>query len=53
MPLNWTQVRAGLDPRRFTTRTAPKLLRSAKPWKDYEAGARSLVAAIRKLGSPM
>jgi len=50
MPLNWTQVRAGLDPGRYTIRTAPKLLKSAKPWKDYADGARSLVTAIKKLG---
>ncbi len=50
MPLNWSQVRAGLDPRRYTIRTAPKLLKSSKPWADYEAGARSLIAAIKKLG---
>ena len=24
MPLTWTQVRAGLDPSRFTVRTAPR-----------------------------
>ncbi len=50
MPLNWTQVRAGLDPKRYTIRTAPRLLKSGKPWADYKAGGRSLIAAIRKLG---
>jgi bifunctional non-homologous end joining protein LigD len=50
MPLNWTQVRSGLDPKRYTVRTAPRLLKSAKPWKDYADGARSLVTAIKKLG---
>jgi bifunctional non-homologous end joining protein LigD len=52
MPLNWTQVRSGLDPKRYTVRTAPKLLKSAKPWKDYGRAARSLAAAIKKLGPP-
>ncbi|MBX3501913.1 MAG: DNA ligase D [Alphaproteobacteria bacterium] len=50
MPLNWTQVRGGLDPKRYTIRTAPRLLKSARPWADYADGARSLAAAIRKLG---
>ncbi len=49
MPLNWTQVRAGLDPRTFTLRTAPALLKKNKPWRDYDAAAGSLAAAIRKL----
>jgi bifunctional non-homologous end joining protein LigD len=29
MPLRWTQVTARLDPRRFTIRTAPRLMRDA------------------------
>jgi bifunctional non-homologous end joining protein LigD len=49
MPLGWTSVRAGLDPGRFTLRTADAQLAKSKAWADYEAGARSLKAAIRKL----
>lgn len=49
MPLRWTQVRAGLDPLRFTVRTAPKLVESDWPWEDYDAAARPLEAAIRRL----
>ncbi len=49
MPLNWTQVRAGLDPKTFTLRTAPALLKKNKPWRDYDAAAASLRSAIRKL----
>ena len=49
MPLNWTQVRAGLDPRTFTLRTAPALLKRNKPWRDYDAAAHPLSAAIRRL----
>jgi hypothetical protein len=41
-------VRAGLDPARFTVRTAPALLARTKPWQDYAQAARSLRAAIEK-----
>jgi len=49
MPLNWPQVRAGLDPKRFTLRTAAALLKKSAPWKDYSGSASSLRAAIGKL----
>jgi len=48
MPLQWSQVRRGLDPTKFTIRTAPGLLAKSKPWVDYEKGARSLVTAVQK-----
>jgi len=51
MPLQWPQVRRGLDPLKFTVRTAPGLLSKGKPWADYDKGARSLVTAIRKFTS--
>ena len=49
MPLDWTQVRAGLDPTRFTIRTAPELLAKSKVWKDYVKSERSLEQAIKRL----
>jgi bifunctional non-homologous end joining protein LigD len=49
MPLNWNQVKAGLDPQRFTMRTAPALLRKSKPWQDYCDSERDLKEAIEKL----
>ena len=49
MPLNWNQVKAGLDPHRFTMRTALGLLKKSKPWQDYCDGERSLKRAIEKL----
>ena len=49
MPLNWSQVKAGLDPQRFTMQTAPALLRKTKPWQDYCDGERSLKEAIETL----
>ena len=49
MPLNWTSVRAGLDPSGFTIRTAGAQLAKSKAWADYKSGARSLRNAIAKL----
>ena len=49
MPIPWSQVKAGLDPKRYTLRTAPALLRKTTGWEDYEAAARPLDGAIRKL----
>ena len=50
MPLAWTQVRADLDPKRFTIRTAAPQLRKSKAWQDYREGQRPLVDAIKRLG---
>lgn len=52
MPLNWPQVRQGLDPTRFTLRTAPPLLVRTRPWSDYAAAARPLRAAIQRFTAP-
>jgi bifunctional non-homologous end joining protein LigD len=49
MPLTWSQARAGLDPRRFTIRTARALLERSGAWKDYGDGFRPLLPAIEKL----
>jgi bifunctional non-homologous end joining protein LigD len=49
MPIEWGQVKAGLDPTKFTIRTAPALLRKSKPWKDYDKSARPLRGAIERL----
>jgi len=49
MPLVWRDVKKGLDPKKFTVRSAPALLGKNKPWKDYSAGARSLADAIKQI----
>ncbi|HSZ73533.1 MAG TPA: DNA ligase D, partial [Rhizomicrobium sp.] len=49
MPLLWSQVKTGLDPKRFTIRTAQQLLAKSKAWKDYDGAARPLRDAIAKL----
>jgi bifunctional non-homologous end joining protein LigD len=49
MPLTWDQVRAGLDPSRFTVLTAPALLAKSKAWQGYEQAARPVVRAVELL----
>ena len=52
MPLRWPQVKAGLDPTRYTMRTAPPLIAKSKAWEDYCDAVRPLEPAIRKLVGP-
>jgi len=48
-PLNWTQVRKGLDPKAWTIRTALGALAKTRAWADYCDAERPLIDAIRKL----
>ncbi len=49
MPLNWTQVKTGLDPKRFTIRTVPNLIKDSSAWRDYCENQRPLEQAIKRL----
>ncbi len=49
-PLTWNQVKPGLDPKRWTIRTAPAALKKTRAWADYCDAERPLKDAIRKLG---
>jgi bifunctional non-homologous end joining protein LigD len=49
MPLLWTQLRPGLDPLRFTIRTAPGLIAKSTAWQDYCDAERPLAPAIKRL----
>ncbi len=49
MPLTWGQVRAGLDPMKYTVRTTPALLGKTDAWKDYFDSERPLAPAIKRL----
>ena len=50
MPLTWAQVKADLDPKRFTIRNVPALLSRSKAWVDYCDCERPLEQAIKRLG---
>ncbi len=49
MPLNWSQARAGLDPGKFTLRTARALLDRSGAWREYFGSSRPLLPAIERL----
>ncbi len=36
MPIHWKEVKATLDPARYTVRTGAGRLAKSKPWEDYE-----------------
>ncbi len=50
MPLVWSQVKADLDPTRYTIRTVPGLIGKSKAWVEYCDSERSLEEAIKRLG---
>ncbi|WGM39746.1 DNA ligase D [Caulobacter sp. NIBR1757] len=49
MPLTWTQVKKGLDPAKYTIRTAPKIVKGMSAWEDYGDSERPIAAAIKRL----
>jgi bifunctional non-homologous end joining protein LigD len=49
MPLSWTQLRAKIDPKQFTIRTAPALIAKSDAWRDYCDAERPLAPAIEQL----
>jgi bifunctional non-homologous end joining protein LigD len=49
MPLTWAQVKADLDPKVFTVRTVPALLKKTKAWDGYDDAAASIKDAMKKL----
>src|SRR3712207_5604760 len=50
MPVTWSQVKKGLNPKAYTIATVPALLKKPDPWADYDDGARPLSQAIKRLG---
>jgi len=51
MPLTWAQLKADLDPKRYTMRSVPALLATTKAWQGYEDAASSIKAALKKLAT--
>ena len=49
MPVTWGQVRAGLDPAKYTIRTVPAHLRKLSAWAEYCDSERSIVEAMARL----
>jgi bifunctional non-homologous end joining protein LigD len=51
MPLTWAQVKRGLDPLRYTLRSAPGLIAKSSAWKDYRECERPLREALKRATS--
>jgi bifunctional non-homologous end joining protein LigD len=49
MPLEWSAIKKGLDPKRFTVRTAPALIAKSTAWKDYAKSEKPLLPVLKKL----
>jgi bifunctional non-homologous end joining protein LigD len=49
MPLEWSAIKRGLDPKRFTVRTAPGLIAKSKAWTDYAKSEKPLLPVLKKL----
>jgi bifunctional non-homologous end joining protein LigD len=50
MPVNWSQVRKGLDPSIYTVRTVPGMMQKLTAWENYCDSERPLAEAIKRLG---
>ncbi len=51
MPIDWKDVKTGLDAARYTVRTGAALLQKSNPWVHYTDAARSLASAIRQVAA--
>jgi len=49
MPIDWPLVQNGLDPKKYTLRTAPTFLEKLAPWTDYDGSAKPLRPAVERL----
>jgi bifunctional non-homologous end joining protein LigD len=51
MPLEWSAVKKGLDPKRFTIRTVPALIARGAAWKNYAEAEKPLLPILKKLAA--
>jgi len=51
VPIAWSQVKAGLDPQKWTIRTVGPLLKNADPWAGLAKSAKALGPAMKKVGT--
>jgi len=47
VPITWSQVKRGLDPSKWTIRTAAPLLKKADPWATLAKSAKALGPALK------
>jgi bifunctional non-homologous end joining protein LigD len=51
MPLEWSAVKKGLDPKRFTVRNVPALIARSEAWRDYAKSAKPLLPVLKQLAA--
>jgi bifunctional non-homologous end joining protein LigD len=51
MPLEWSAMKKGLDPKRFTIRTVPALIARSAAWKNYAEAEKPLLPILKKLAA--
>jgi bifunctional non-homologous end joining protein LigD len=51
VPVTWTQVKAGLEPTKFTIATSAALLKKPDAWADLAKSAKALGPAMKKMSS--
>lgn len=49
VPLEWKELTAKLDPKKFTIPASAKLLKKVDPWKGLAKSAKPLAAAMKKI----
>jgi bifunctional non-homologous end joining protein LigD len=49
VPLDWKELTAKLDPKKFTIPTSAKLLKKADPWAGLARSAKPIAAAMKKI----
>lgn len=49
-PLDWSQVKPGLDPSAYNLWTYEALLKTPDPWKDFRKSEASLKPALKQMG---
>jgi bifunctional non-homologous end joining protein LigD len=49
VPLEWREVTAKIDPKKFTIYAVPRLLKKKDAWSDLAKSAKPIAAAMKKL----
>ena len=49
MPIRWTQVKKGLDPKAYNVFSVARLVKKLSAWDGYDEGERPLVEAMKRL----
>jgi bifunctional non-homologous end joining protein LigD len=51
MPIDWSEVKPGLEPKAYTIATVPELLKAADPWADYARSGKPLTSVVKRFAA--